>query len=168
MTQRANYIFLLFNDLFNFSKHLHKIIFQVFLSDASGRGQWCDGVLENSSGTLEQFPLLATFFRAYSSFQPTSVASERVFNIDGLVMTKLRKNMDPERGESMVVSQDFLKRRVNKEEFCFAPSAPSHRVSRHATRSHVPSTTNVTRIRTFMSFIFTFLLYLMVILYWMF
>ena len=86
-------------------------------------GEDCD-VMEFWRIHQEQFPLLATFFRAYSSFQTTSVASERVFNIDGLVMTKLRKNMDPERGESMVVSQDFLKRRVNKEEFRLCPKCP--------------------------------------------
>ena len=53
-----------------------------------------------------------------------AVASERVFNIDGLVMTKQRKNIDPEHRAFLVVSQDFLKRRANKESFKLCPQCP--------------------------------------------
>ena len=72
------------------------------------------------------FPLLAEYFMAYSSFQPTSVASERVFNIDGLVMSDRRKSMDPERHEDCVIVQDYLKRRVNPEAFKLCSSCPQH------------------------------------------
>lgn len=68
-------------------------------------------------GNYERYPLLATYFRANSSFQATSVASERVFSIDNLVMKKQRKNMNPERHANLVFSQDFLKKRVNNETF---------------------------------------------------
>ena len=81
-------------------------------------------VMEFWKSHEQQFPLLATFFRAYYSFQPTSVASERIFNIDGLIMTKQRKNIDPERGEKLVITQDFLKRRANKEEFKLCTKCP--------------------------------------------
>ena len=72
------------------------------------------------------FPLLAKYFMAYSSFQPTSVASERVFNIDGLVMSDRRKSMDPERHEDCVIVQDYLKRRENPEAFKLCSSCPQH------------------------------------------
>ena len=36
------------------------------------------------------FPLLARYFRAHSAFQATSTASERVYNVEGLVFTKQR------------------------------------------------------------------------------
>jgi hypothetical protein len=37
-----------------------------------------------------EFPLLARYFRAHCAFQATSTASERVFNVEGLVFTKQR------------------------------------------------------------------------------
>ena len=37
-----------------------------------------------------EFPLLARYWRAYSSFPTTSASSERVFNVDGLVLTSSR------------------------------------------------------------------------------
>lgn len=36
------------------------------------------------------FPLLARFWRAHSSYPATSVSAERAFNIDGLVITPRR------------------------------------------------------------------------------
>ena len=53
----------------------------------------CDWWRENR----ERFPLLVLYFGANSSFQATSTPSERVFNVDGLVMTKQRKNMNIDR-----------------------------------------------------------------------
>ena len=38
----------------------------------------------------KKFPLLSKFWKAYSSFPATSTASERVFNIDGLVISLRR------------------------------------------------------------------------------
>ena len=38
----------------------------------------------------KQFPLLSKFWKAYSSFPATSTASERVFNVDGLVISPRR------------------------------------------------------------------------------
>ena len=37
-----------------------------------------------------EFPLLARYLRAHSAFQATSTASERVYNVEGLVFTKQR------------------------------------------------------------------------------
>ena len=53
-----------------------------------------------------------------------SVASERVFNIDGLIMTKQRKCIDAQRGEELVIAQDYLKKRVNKESYRLCTKCP--------------------------------------------
>ena len=37
-----------------------------------------------------EFPLLARYYRAHCAFQATSTASERVYNVEGLVFTKFR------------------------------------------------------------------------------
>jgi hypothetical protein len=37
-----------------------------------------------------EFPLLARYYRAHCAFQATSTASERVYNVEGLVFTKHR------------------------------------------------------------------------------
>ena len=81
-------------------------------------------VMEYWRSHKSEFPLLAMFFRAYSSFQPTSVASERVFTIDGLIMTKQRKCIDPERRESLLISQDYMRNRMNKETFNLCTKCP--------------------------------------------
>ena len=67
---------------------------------------------------------MALYFGANSSFQATSTPSERVFNIDGLVMTKQRKNMNVDRHGKLVILQDYLKKRVNHEEFRLCPQCP--------------------------------------------
>ena len=72
----------------------------------------------------ERFPLLATYFNANSSFQATSCASERVYNIDGLVMMKQRKNMTTDMHGKLVILQDYLKKRINTEEFRLCPKCP--------------------------------------------
>ena len=39
---------------------------------------------------VTEFPLLGHYYRAYCAFQATSTASERVFNAEGMVLTKSR------------------------------------------------------------------------------
>ena len=80
--------------------------------------------------------------KANFSFQPTSVASESVFNIDKLVMfwksvlhSKTIKQLfqvdDDENQfcqEGLVVTQNFMRKRINEEEFriCSKCPAPHH------------------------------------------
>jgi len=49
-----------------------------------------------------EFPLLARFYRGHCAFQATSTASERVFNVEGLVFTPFRKMLDPELGNHLI------------------------------------------------------------------
>ena len=58
-----------------------------------------------------KFLLLASYFRA------TSVASERVFCMDSLVITDNRQSMIPDRSSNIMFLQDYLRRRVNKKDF---------------------------------------------------
>ena len=72
----------------------------------------------------DRFLLLYLYFEAYWSFHATSTSSELVFNINGMVMTKQRKNMDMEGHRKMFIPQDYLKKRVNNEEFRLCPLCP--------------------------------------------
>ena len=65
----------------------------------------------------KQFKLLAKVYRAQCAFPATSTPSERVFNMEGLVVTKFRKSLDPDRAANLVISQDFLRKRQDKEMF---------------------------------------------------
>ena len=67
---------------------------------------------------------MAQYFGENASFQATSTSSESVVNVDGLVMTKQRKNMNVERHGKLVILQDYLKKRVNHEEFRLCPQCP--------------------------------------------
>ena len=72
-----------------------------------------------------QYPLLAKFVKANGAFQATSVASERIFNVDKLVFDDRRKRIDVERGSGLVIAQDYLKRRQNRAEFRICPDCPA-------------------------------------------
>ena len=71
------------------------------------------------------YPLLAKYVKANAAFQATSVASERIFNIDKLVYDDRRKKLDVERSSGLVIAQDFLKRRTNPAEFRLCHECPA-------------------------------------------
>ena len=64
------------------------------------------------------FPLLARYVKANGAFQATSVASERIFNVDKLVC-------DVETGSGLVIAHDFLVRRKKPAEFRLCPQCPA-------------------------------------------
>ena len=76
------------------------------------------------------FPLLARYVKANGAFQATSVASERIFNVDKLVCDDRRKSLGVETGSGLVIAQDFLMRRENPAEFrlCLQCPAPQSSV----------------------------------------
>ena len=89
-----------------------------------------------------QFPLLRKFWLALSAFPATSTSAERVFNMDGLVLSpnrqqlltaKLqeyniydsRRSLDPERTSDMVICRDFwLSRDGADDRFQLCPRCP--------------------------------------------
>ena len=86
--------------------------------------------------------MLSKYYQANAGFQATSLASERIYNIDKLVSVKLfvvekvdiiftlqiyddrRKSIDVERGSGLVVAEDYLKRRMNVVEFELCSECP--------------------------------------------
>ena len=70
------------------------------------------------------FPLLARYFKAHSSFQATSTASERVFSVDKRVFDEKRRSLDPERGKGLVFLQEYLNKRFNKDSFRLCSECP--------------------------------------------
>ena len=72
----------------------------------------------------EDFPLLARYYKAHSSFQATSTASERVFNVDKRVFDEKRRSLDPERGTGLVFLQEYLNKRFNKDSFKLCNQCP--------------------------------------------
>ena len=89
-----------------------------------------------------EYPLLSLYVKANFSFQPTSVASESVFNDDkevnffniNLVAPETclfqvyddrRKRILTGRGEGLVIAQNFIKKRANEEEFRLCKQCPA-------------------------------------------
>ena len=70
------------------------------------------------------YPLLSLYVRANFSFQATSLASERIYNKDKLVYDDRRKSIQVERGAGLIVAQDYLRQRINKEEYRLCPDCP--------------------------------------------
>ena len=73
----------------------------------------------------KSFPLLAKYVKANAAFQATSVASERIFNVDKLVYDDRRKSLGVETGSGLVIAHDFLMRRKNPAEFRLCPQCPA-------------------------------------------
>jgi len=72
----------------------------------------------------KEFPLLSQFWKAYGSIPATSSASERVFNVDGLVISLRRKSLDKERANNMILYHDYLVKRSKKERFQLCKKCP--------------------------------------------
>ena len=76
------------------------------------------------SSHKQDYPLLSLYVRANFSFQATSVASEQIYNKDKLVYDDKRKCIKVERGAGLVIAQDYLKSRINREEYRLCPDCP--------------------------------------------
>lgn len=73
----------------------------------------------------QEYPLMSLYVKSNFSFQPTSVASESVFNDDKEVYDVRRKAILPGRGEGLVVAQNFIKNRANEEQFRLCKQCPA-------------------------------------------
>ena len=83
------------------------------------------------------YPLLARYVKANAAFQATSVASERIFNVDKLVYDERRKRLDVERSSGLVIAQDYLKRRRNLAEFRLCHQCPAPQSQRGQPRYNI-------------------------------
>ena len=72
----------------------------------------------------KEFPILARFFRAYCPFPATNTSSERVFNMEGQVVTSTRKRLDPERAEMLVKTRDYILQRFDQDAYTLCDKCP--------------------------------------------
>ena len=75
----------------------------------------------------KKFPLLALFMKANGAFQPTSLASERLFNKDKLLFGTTRVMLTEEHAEGLIFIHDYLNKRMVPRQFepCHnCPNAP--------------------------------------------
>jgi len=72
----------------------------------------------------KEFPLLTKYWQPYSSFPATSCSAERVFNVDGCIITNTRKSLDPERTTRMILCHDYWKSRDSDELFKLCQECP--------------------------------------------
>ena len=63
-----------------------------------------------------EFPLLSKYWMAMCAFPATSTSAERVFNMDGLVLSPSRKKLDPDRTGDMVICRDYWMSREGMDE----------------------------------------------------
>ena len=54
-----------------------------------------------------EFLLLSKYWIALCAFPATSTSAERVFNMDGLVLSPSRKSLNPERTGDMIICKDY-------------------------------------------------------------
>ena len=59
----------------------------------------------------KEFPTLSLFMKANAAFQPTSLASERLFNKDKLLYGTTRTQLSEDHGEDFVFLHDYLNKR---------------------------------------------------------
>jgi len=73
-----------------------------------------------------QFPILKMFWLAHCAFPATSASAERVFNMDGLILSPCRRSLDPERTGDMILCRDYwLSREGAEEGFQLCPECPN-------------------------------------------
>ena len=63
-----------------------------------------------------EFPLLSKYWIAMCAFPATSTSAERVFNMDGLVLSPSRKRLDPDRTGDIVICRDYWMSREGMDE----------------------------------------------------
>ena len=79
--------------------------------------KWCK---EKSS----LFPLISKYWLSYMAFSATSCNAERVFNIDGLILTNQRKSLNPETTQRLIVCHDYWISKEPAEMFQLCPKCP--------------------------------------------
>ena len=72
-----------------------------------------------------EFPLLSLFMKANGAFQPTSLASERLFNKDKMLFGTTRQLLTEEHGEGFIFLHDFLNKRMAEGEFRICEDCPN-------------------------------------------
>jgi hypothetical protein len=73
----------------------------------------------------KEFPILAMFMKANGAFQPTSLASERLFNKDKLLYGQTRQQMTEGHGEGYIFLHDYLNKRMQPERFQLCAKCPN-------------------------------------------
>ena len=71
-----------------------------------------------------EFPLLALYMKANGAFQPTSLASERLFNKDKQLFGVTRQSLTEEHGEGFIFLHDFLNKRMVTEQYQLCVKCP--------------------------------------------
>ena len=64
-----------------------------------------------------EFPLLSLYVKANGAFQPTSLASERLFNKDKQLFGVTRQSLTEEHGKGFIFLHDFLNKRMLTEQY---------------------------------------------------
>ena len=72
-----------------------------------------------------EFPLLSLFMKANGAFQPTSLASERLFNKDKMLFGTTRQSLTEEHGEGFIFLHDFLNKRMAEGEYRICETCPN-------------------------------------------
>lgn len=75
----------------------------------------------------KDFPYLSRYIKNNSHFQPTSVASERIFNKDSLIYSSRRSSLAAEVSESLTLLQDYLSRREDDRRWKLCSDCPGNR-----------------------------------------
>lgn len=73
----------------------------------------------------KDFPKLALFMKSNGAFQPTSLASERLFNKDKLLFGTTRVMLTEEHAEGLIFLHDYLNKRMVKGHFEPCSSCPN-------------------------------------------
>jgi len=81
----------------------------------------------------KDFPTISLFMKSNGAFQPTSLASERLFNKDKMLFGTTRTRFEENRAEGFVFLGDYLNRRVGKAKYvvCKGCPQPPHEEARY-------------------------------------
>ena len=72
----------------------------------------------------KEFPTLALFMKSNAAFQPTSLASERLFNKDKMLYGTTRTQLTETHGEDFIFLHDFLNKRSPPALYQLCPDCP--------------------------------------------
>ena len=71
-----------------------------------------------------EYPLLSRYYRAHCAFPATSTNSERIYNIESLVVTSDRKRLIPSRVAGLCEARDYLLQRQQTSAFRLCKKCP--------------------------------------------
>ena len=71
-----------------------------------------------------EYPLLSRYYRAHCAFPATSTNSERIYNIESLVVTSDRKKLLPGRVAGLCEARDYLLQRQQTSAFRLCKKCP--------------------------------------------